>query len=212
MKVPIQDYMDMLKRYNEFVKKNKRNPNYVTYKDDKVLISYFLDSKKRYEQFVKLTGRKPRYVNVNTVKELQPKKGGKWTRRLERALKHEIRDMHTLFEAIRRMGIYKYYYNDVYPRNDAFSRIESRKGLNCADWCQVCYVVLRELGYKVDYVRGKFKCGGHIWLVVDGNIVFDPAHAAKNRGSARIGEWMCSGKPTDIVVNPKWLLVDDGKT
>ena len=70
---------------------------------------------------------------------------------------------------------------------------------------------LRELGYKVDYVRGKFKCGSYR-LVVDGNVVFDPAHAAKNRGSARIGEWMCSGKPTEIVVNPKWLLVDDGIT
>ncbi len=63
---------------------------------------------------------------------------------------------------------------------------------------------------NVNIWRGKFKCGGHIWVTYDeNNKIFDAAGMMKWKVS--IGQYMCSGKPTELVKNPLWLLVDDGE-
>ncbi|WP_255596569.1 hypothetical protein [Methanobrevibacter sp. TMH8] len=108
--------------------------------------------------------------------------------------------------------IYKYYYNDLYPQKQAIKRLKLNLGLNCADISQIAFAVAVMLKLDPIYWRGKFKCGGHIWITLKNSNynknVFDGAAAFKG---IEQGQYLCSGTPVELVKNPEWLKVDDGK-
>ena len=70
--VNIETFKDMLKRYEDFKMKNKREPRYVTTKNGyKVMLPVFKDMLRRYEDFVRINGREPNYISI------QPQPNGK---------------------------------------------------------------------------------------------------------------------------------------
>lgn len=116
--------------------------------------------------------------------------------------------------------IYGYYYNDRYDQQQELDRLKRNLGINCSDVSQVGYagiLALNQMGkyYEVRFVRATFKCGGHVFLQVKGEEFGDKWTNYDLAGAMKwdypIGKLMCSGEYWDSVVNPKWLLTDDGK-
>ena len=217
MQIDYNKYLEINTRVIEWMIKNKTEklPNTVRIFTEKQLMnkSQYMDMVYRVTKFKEEKKVIPATIRAEYIGEIVHTPTGQRTKELQDALGIKFTDVKTLSEAIRSVGKYEYYYNDKYPRAAALSRVKI--GLNCADWSQLCFNVMVELGYKVQYVRGRFNCGGHIWLeYLEDNKwkVFDPSYFAKNKSNAYLGGFICSGTYTERQVNPGWLIKDDGIT
>ncbi len=64
-KITLNDFKDMLRRYNAFKEKNGRDPAWVQTPDgSRVKIKDFLDMKRRYNEFMAREGREPKVIYV----------------------------------------------------------------------------------------------------------------------------------------------------
>lgn len=133
---------------------------------------------------------------------------------LEKSLGRQFKNPDEMAVAFQQHGDYEYYYNDKKTPTQALQDLAAigKPGVNCVDVSQLVRVVLIDMGMKnVHIVRGDFNCGGHIWCTYgDNNRVFDAAGMMKYKIGQ--GQYMCSGTPTNINIDPEWLLKDDGIT
>lgn len=134
--------------------------------------------------------------------------------KLRSALGSNFTNDKELAKAFQNHPDYEYYLNDKKDEDEELAalKVVGGAGVNCVDVSQVVRKALIALGFKnVNIWRGKFKCGGHIWVTYgSNNTVFDAAGMMK--WGYGIGKYMCSGTPTELVKNPAWLLSDDGRT
>lgn len=211
-------FEDMIKRFNAFVVKNKREP--LTIKilaggSDYISLLRYRDMLLRYTNFYKANKRYPNYIVVNPA-AAAPSYGSDKTAYLKKfadAVGAKFNTFSVAYDLIKNRG-YSYYYNDVYDQNQALARLKAKQGLNCSDICQLMYQVAKDLGYSVRYVH--IKCasgGGHIQIDVKGKEFgdswkrVDPA-AALNSGRELGYLWCADGKL--LSYDDTWLLSDDG--
>jgi hypothetical protein len=202
------EYEEMIKAINKFKAKENRLPNYYTYKNIKIYKEEYTDAIDRIQKFQKANGRKPNHVTINTIQ-----KSNLWLR-LEKALKQEFNNPEEMATAFQKHPDYELYYNDKKTRDETLTALTKigKPGVNCVDISQVVRQILLDMKLgNVNIWRGRFQCGGHIWVTYgSNNKIFDAAGMMK--WGYDIGKYMCSGKPTELVKNPAWLLSDDGKT
>jgi len=156
--VDIKTFKDMLKRYEDFKRKNKREPRVIFIKPgggESIPLETFRDMVRRYNMFKDRYGREPRVVYIK-----KPHLEGEWTKRVMKEI-GEFVDATTLYGAVARKCKYKYYYNDKYSNDDAVKRME--EGINCTDACQLFSKVLEEMGYEVKLEHVKVKCNDGKW-------------------------------------------------
>lgn len=218
-KINMTEYKEMVTAIKHFKTLYSRYPNYYTFKNRAVRIDKkdYNDAINRVANFEKQNKRLPQFVIINNEYKVGT---GQLTPQIPKPkiwldMEDSIGKFNTIREFYNQLGKkkYKYYYNDVYPQKVSLQRLKKNSGLNCADISQLVYSVLGAMGYKATYWRGKFNCGGHIWVTYNTdkhNVnVFDGAAAFKG---IKLGQWLCSGTPIELVKNPAWLLSDDGIT
>lgn len=214
-KLENKKYKEMKESITSYHIVHGRYPNYYTIPFLKLRVNKadFQDAINRYEAFKKKNGKEPNYVTLRNVYKISVEltKNSTWLR-MEKALGGQFSNIKEFYSLLMKKQ-YKYYYNDVYPQSVAFNRLEQNLGLNCADISQLVYAVLGSMGYKPNYWRGRFDCGGHIWVTYEGDVynknVFDGAAAFKK---IPLGQWLCKGRPVERIKNPAWLISDDGVT
>ena len=204
------DYLDMCKRVIAYVEKNKRLPNYVTYKDYKVnirlftyitayLLVHFVDDRKLKDKvsinskyFVKPT------EPTNSVYDYFVKVFGK------------ITCIDDALDKIDGHG-YGYYYDDQYSNKQTIDRMKNRQGVNCTDSCHVFYnlglAFVKQGKYrKVECLHVLCRGGdGHVRLrftLPNGEQFYrDPACTLSDGGYCN---WCLDG--TLLAINPKWFM------
>lgn len=209
---------DMIKRFNAFVMKNKREP--LTIKitssgSDYISLIRYRDMLLRYTNFYKANKRYPNYIVINPA-AAEPTYDSDKTSYLKKfadAVGAKFNTFSVAYDLIKYHG-YSYYYNDRYIQSQALTRLKYKHGLNCSDICQLMYQVAKDIGYSVRYVH--IKCasgGGHIQLDVKGKEFgskwkrVDPA-AALNSGRELGYLWCADGKV--LSYDDPWLISDDG--
>lgn len=206
-------YKEMNEAITSFHIIHNKYPNFYTIPFLKLRVNKkdYQDAISRYEKFKKDKGVEPKHVTLHNVYKISVEltKNSTW-QRMEKALGGHFSNIKEFYNLLMKKQ-YKYYYNDVYPQGVALYRLEKNLGLNCADISQLVYAVLGSMGYKPTYWRGRFNCGGHIWVTYNSDDyrknVFDGAAAFKK---IPLGEFLCKGLPVERVKNPAWLLRDDG--
>jgi hypothetical protein len=202
------EYEEMIKAINKFKATEKRLPNYYTYKNIKIYKEQYTEAIDRIQKFHKDNGRKPNHVTINTIP-----KSNLWLR-LEKALKQVFNNPEEMAKAFQKHPDYELYYNDKKTRDETLAALAKigKPGVNCVDISQVVRQILLDMKLEnVNIWRGRFQCGGHIWVTYGlNNKIFDAAGMMK--WGYGIGRYMCSGKPTELVKNPVWLLNDDART
>ena len=203
------EYTAMAKDIKKFIIENKRLPNYALHKKTKIGTKLFIHGFAKIIVFYDENKRLPNTCEFNN-KTTTKTKGGAVCKAVSDKTGVTITDYKTLYKAFTKFK-YEYYYNDKKTKN---TTIKDKAG-NCADLNQIAYQCLKELGYKVEIVRGEVKCDsgtfGHIWCrltISKKKTIFDASAAAKGKS---LGSLICgTGKVTDV--NPSWLLSDDGVT
>lgn len=209
------EYTDIANRVAKYIDKNKRVPNFVSYKDEKISMDLCLFA------FAKIVVWYHEHKAMpNTCLFEKPKKkgssaskGGKLTKAIQEKTGVTINDYKSLYKAFSR-AVYKYYYDDQKDQKSALSQL--RQGLNCVDMNQLAYYSLKEMGYDVQIVRGTINCTdgvfGHVWcrLKVGGKwINFDASASARGKG---LGSVICGSVISVTNINPGWAVSDDGRT
>jgi len=209
--ISYSEYLDMVNRINKFSQEKGRMPNYVDICGVRVYKPEYDDAILRVLKFKNSVGRWPNSVLIKGDSLVQ--KTELW-RGLEKSLGKTFDNPEQLAEALRNHPDYEYYYNDKKTPGqtlEALARI-GLPGVNCVDLGQIIRQILIDMKIpNVNIWRGRFKCGGHIWVTFGpNNTVFDGAGMMKY--GYPIGKYMCSGSPTEVIKNPAWLLSDDAKT
>ena len=216
--VELSIFEDMIKRFDEFVKENKREPKLIyldaTTKYRYVSTATYKDMKKRFDEFVKNNTRKPNFIYITLPQT--PKQDGKYLAKAKKVLGNFF-DAKELYEKIRGKG-YGAYNNDVYDFDTALNRLSKGLGINCSDSCQLLYFIFKDMGYDCRFVHIRCKSGGgHIVLDikypkgVSSYTRIDPAAALSKSTKAKWGKLWCANGSI-IGYNPGWLMTDDGKT
>jgi len=201
------DWKIILEKAETFKKQNGRLPNYVDHKGYRVYLKDYQNPLKVTVNAIKIP-TEPTITKPAVITALEKALNGKFTNATQ---------MYNLFKN----EIYSYYYNDKYDEKEELDRLNKNLGLNCSDVSQIGKAGIEGLNqmgkkYQVRYIRATFKCGGHVFLQIKGEEFgdtwtnYDLAGAMKYDYS--IGKLMCSGSFWDVVVNPAWLLSDDGIT
>jgi hypothetical protein len=211
-----EEFSEMKKRVLAFKTENGRYPNYVDFKGIRIDKEDYLDAFDRVTAFKAKAknGRAPKYVTVTgtilVVKSaLQVK--------VEVAVGGEYSTATGFYNLVRMNEHYNYYYNDIYPQGAAIERLTEGKPLNCSDFSQIGYAVLKDLDYTVRYKHVKCVVSnkGHVFLQAKGKELgdswrdFDLAAAAKSKYSLG-NAWCANGNL--VAYDPAWLMSDDGKT
>lgn len=209
--ITLPQYLDMVNRINIFSQKNSRMPNYVDVANVRVYKPEYDDAIQRVLRFKNEVGRYPNYVKIKGDSLIN--KSQLWLN-LEKALGKTFDNEYQLADVLRYHPDYELYFNDKKTQSQTLEALEKigLPGANCVDLSQIIRQILIDMGHKnVNIWRGKFKCGGHVWVTYGSeNIVFDGAGMMK--WGYPIGKYMCSGSPSELSKNPAWLLSDDGKT
>lgn len=210
------DYLDLAKRYVDYVEKDKdhRLPNYIEYKGlkikprlatlvfSKILVSYNKNGKLPSEVNVNYKAFKEPIETKNEVYNYFVKVFGTFDNTIDGALKK-----------VQSRG-YDYYYDDVYSNKQSIDRLKQGKGINCTDSCQIFYNIMLQLialgkYKKVECLHVMCSSGGHVKLRITMNdgtkIIRDPACVISDNGKP-INCYWCTNTP--IAVNPSWFLAN----
>lgn len=209
--ISFQEYRDMVKRIVRFVKDRGICPKYADVSCVRVFEPEYMDAIYRVLTFREKNHRDPKTVLVRG--DPLKKKSNLWLN-LEKALKCTFNSPLQLSNCLKKHPDYEYYYDDKKTQSQTLKALEKigPPGVNCVDISQVIRQVLIDMGIpNVHIWRGKFKCGGHIWVTFGfDNQIFDAAGMMKY--GYPIGRYMCSGYPTELSCDPAWLVSDDGIT
>lgn len=213
-------FEDIVKRYDEYVKKNKKEPNicYIdfTNKYRYVTNAKYKDMKARFDKWNKEHASKPTFVYIN-LPVSSTKFKGKYYQQAVSTLGNFSTPMDFYNKYIKGSG-YIGYNNDIYDFITALKRLANKKGLNCSDLAQICYFIFTDMGYDCRFVHIRCKSGiGHIVLDIKYPLGvskytrIDPAAGASTGSKYAWGNIWCNNGSI-IGYNPGWLMTDDGKT
>ena len=207
-----KDYTDMAKRLVNYVEKNKRLPNYLTYGKHQIRVRLYTYMFSKIVVYYKEHKQLPNYVDVNSKSFKKP------TETTNEVYNYFIDVFgsfgNTIDGALTKIAGhgYGYYYDDVYSNHEAITRMKNGKGVNCTDSCQVFYNIMQQLinlgkYRKVECLHVKCSGGdGHVRLRItlnDGTKIYrDPAAVLSNGNVA--SNWCING--TLLAVNPEWFM------
>lgn len=204
------DYIDMAKRLVAYVEKNKRMPNYITYKTFKVGHDVYTHLFAIALVTSIETGYLPKKVNVNSKAFVKKTETGNVV--YDYFVKTFGSFGDTIDEALGKIAGcgYGYYYDDKYSNKESINRMKNRQGVNCTDSSSVFWNIGKALGYEVRAVHVKCRGGdGHIRLQFKHKkhtsnqwINRDPAAVLSN-GNIR-SVWCLDG--TILAYDPQWFL------
>lgn len=200
------DYLDMCRRVISYVEKNKKLPNYVSYKNYKVnirlftyitayLLVHYVDDRKLKDK-----------VSINSKYFVKPTEDKNkvftaWVNKFKFTPKY----IDDVCDYIRDHFTYQFYYDD---QKSNIEVINSKAG-NCTDLLQMLINMAEALGYEwkvyhvqcnqsgVGHVYGMFRKGGE-WFIRDIACIAD---------ESRYCVWCEAGNGGSLIaVNPAWFL------
>jgi hypothetical protein len=202
-----KDYFDMCKRLIKYVETHKQMPNYITYKNYKVLprLSTYMFS--RILVYYNKNGAFPKYANINSKCFTKPTETGNavfdyWVKKF--GFKPTCID--DVCDYIRDHFEYEFYFDD-YKSNQQV--IDSKAG-NCVDLTQMAVNMAKALGYEWEvihtecrqsgtgHVYPRFRKGGE-WFTRDVACIADESTYCV---------WcdVEDGRGYLLAKNPSWLL------
>ena len=202
-----KDYFDMCKRLIKYVETHKQMPNYITYKNYKVLPRLATYMFSRILVYYNKNGAFPKYANINSKCFTKPTETGNvvydyWVKKF--GFKPTCID--DVCDYIRDHFEYEFYFDD-YKSNQQV--IDSKAG-NCVDLLQWLENMVRPLGYesKCIHVECRKSGTGHVFgkfrhsQNTGGNwITRDPAAVCQN---SIYNVWCEDGYL--LATNPDWFL------
>ena len=202
-----KDYFDMCKRLIKYVETHKQMPNYITYKNYKVLPRLATYMFSRILVYYNKNGAFPKYANINSKCFTKPTETGNavfdyWVKRF--GFKPTCID--DVCDYIRDHFTYEFYYDD-YKSNQQV--IDSKAG-NCVDLTQMAVNMAKALGYEWEvihtecrqsgtgHVYPRFRKGGE-WFTRDVACIADESTYCV---------WcdVEDGRGYLLAKNPSWLL------
>lgn len=210
--IPKTDYIQLAKQLIQFVNKNHRIPNYLTYGEYKIrtrLYTYMFSKIFLYQQE---HHRLPAYVDINTKIFTKPRTSSNEVYNYFTKTFGQINSIDEALEKIAGNGRYGYYYDDRKTNHEAIDSMRKGEGVNCTDSCQVFYNILLELirqgkYKKVECLHVKCQGGdGHVRLRITNNkgsyFYRDPAAVLDSGDITR--NWCMNGQL--IAIDPAWFI------
>ena len=207
-----KDYFDMCKRLIKYVETHKQMPNYITYKNYKVLPRLATYMFSRILVYYNKNGAFPKYANINSKCFTKPTETENEVYSYFKKVFGDFGD--TIDGALSKIAGngYGYYYDDVYSNKTSIDRMADGDGVNCTDSCQVFYNIMEALIQKGKYK--KVEClhigcsggDGHVRLRItlnDGDYIYRDPAAVLSSGSITYN-WCSNGELWAI--NPSWFL------
>ena len=207
-----KDYFDMCKRLIKYVETHKQMPNYITYKNYKVLPRLATYMFSRILVYYNKNGAFPKYANINSKCFTKPTETENEVYSYFKKVFGDFGD--TIDGALSKIAGngYGYYYDDVYSNKTSIDRMADGDGVNCTDSCQVFYNIMEALIQKGKY--RKVEClhigcsggDGHVRLRItlnDGDYIYRDPAAVLSSGSITYN-WCSNGELWAI--NPSWFL------
>ena len=207
-----KDYFDMCKRLIKYVETHKQMPNYITYKNYKVLPRLATYMFSRILVYYNKNGTFPKYANINSKCFTKPTETENEVYSYFKKVFGDFGD--TIDGALSKIAGngYGYYYDDVYSNKTSIDRMADGDGVNCTDSCQVFYNIMEALIQKGKY--RKVEClhigcsggDGHVRLRItlnDGDYIYRDPAAVLSSGSITYN-WCSNG--TLWAVDPSWFL------
>ena len=207
-----KDYFDMCKRLIKYVETHKQMPNYITYKNYKVLPRLATYMFSRILVYYNKNGAFPKYANINSKCFTKPTETENEVYSYFKKVFGDFGD--TIDGALSKIAGngYGYYYDDVYSNKTSIDRMADGDGVNCTDSCQVFYNIMEALIQKGKY--RKVEClhigcsggDGHVRLRItlnDGDYIYRDPAAVLSSGSITYN-WCSDGELWAI--NPSWFL------
>ena len=204
-------YLDICARLINYVERNKRLPNYVSYGNYKLTAHLLTEILSRVLVYYGDNGKLPNYVNANSKVFTKPYEPS------NKVYKYFVKVFgdfgNTIDGALAKVVNkgYAYYYDDKYSNTESIDRIKKGLGVNCTDSCQVFYNIMLELiamgkYKKVECLHVQCSSGGHVKLRITLNngstIIRDIACALSDNGKGYTCVW-CTNSGT---VNPSWFM------
>ena len=202
-----KDYFDMCKRLIKYVETHKQMPNYITYKNYKILPRLATYMFSRILVYYNKNGAFPKYANINSKCFTKPTETGNvvydyWVKKF--GFKPTCID--DVCDYIRDHFTYEFYYDD-YKSNQQV--IDSKAG-NCVDLTQMAVNMAKALGYEWEvihtecrqsgtgHVYPRFRKGGE-WFTRDVACIADESTYCV---------WcdVEDGRGYLLAKNPSWLL------
>ena len=202
-----KDYFDMCKRLIKYVETHKQMPNYITYKNYKVLPRLATYMFSRILVYYNKNGAFPKYANINSKCFTKPTETGNavfdyWVKKF--GFKPTCID--DVCDYIRDHFEYEFYFDD-YKSNQQV--IDSKAG-NCVDLTQMAVNMAKALGYEWEvihtecrqsgtgHVYPRFRKGGE-WFTRDVACIADESTYCV---------WcdVEDGRGYLLAKNPSWLL------
>jgi hypothetical protein len=207
-----KDYFDMCKRLIKYVETHKQMPNYITYKNYKVLPRLATYMFSRILVYYSKHDAFPKYANINSKSFTKPTESDNEVYAYFKKVFGDFGD--TIDGALSKIAGngYGYYYDDVYSNKTSIDRMADGDGVNCTDSCQVFYNIMEALIQKGKY--RKVEClhigcsggDGHVRLRItlnDGDYIYRDPAAVLSSGSITYN-WCSNGELWAI--NPSWFL------
>lgn len=206
------DYLSLCKTFVKFVEKNKRLPNYLTFKDYKIRTRVYTYMLAKLVVFHSEKGYNANYVNVNSKAFTKPVETKNevynYFVKVFGSFDNTVDGFLTKIEG---KG-YDYYYDDRYSNKECIDRLKKGKGINCTDSCQMAMNIIQQLidlkkYKKVECLHVDCSSGGHVKLRItklDGStFIRDIACVISDNGKSLSCVW-CTNTPKAI--NPKWFM------
>lgn len=211
----VKDYKKIAKYVVNFVKENKRLPNYVQWGSYRIRCQLYIYCFAKIVNFYAENKALPTYCNFNS-KDFS-KETPVSTDDVFNLFVKTFGKVSTIDEALSKVKDrgYGYYYDDIYSNEQSINRIRNGYGINCTDSCQVFWHIAKALGYDVQCIHVKCSDGdGHVRLKLkhkkysdDEWFYRDPAAVLSVNGQPISYNWCISGY-TLLATNPSWFLAN----
>lgn len=206
------DYLAISRDLVNFVEKNKRMPNYVSYKTYKLTPHLLTEFLSRILVFYSDNGRLPSQANINSKVFTKP------TETKNEVYNYFVKvfgafdnTVDGFLSKIRDKG-YSYYYDDRYSNKECIDRLKKGQGINCTDSCQMGYNIIKQLialgkYKKVECLHVDCQSGGHVKLRITKNngerFIRDIACVISDNNKSLSCVW-CTNSPK--AVDPSWFM------
>lgn len=210
-----KDYIKLAQYVIDFVKRNKRLPNYVQWNNYKIVCKLYIYCFAKIVDYYAEHKALPNYCNFNS-KDFSKEKTGSTNEFYNYFVKvfGKVSTIDGALAKVKDRG-YGYYYDDKYGNKEAVDRIKKGWGINCTDSCQLFWHIAKALGYDVQCIHVRCSGGdGHVRLKLrhkkhSNNEWFlrDPAAVLAANGQPVSYNWCTSGY-TLLATNPNWFLAN----
>lgn len=210
-----KDYKKIAKYVVNFVKENKRLPNYVQWGSYKIRCKLYIYAFAKIVKYYADHKAMPNYCNFNSndfVKSESVSDDEVFNYFVK--VFGKVSKIDEALEKVKDRG-YGYYYDDIYTNVKSIDRIKAGYGVNCTDSCQVFWHIAKALGYDVQCIHVRCSGGdGHVRLKLrhkkysDNEWFYrDPAAVLSDNGQPVTYNWCTSGY-TLLATNPSWFLAN----